>query len=78
VVAAKGDGVLAIDVGGGPGLLEGAWERDAQVGVLALAGAVHHAAHHRHLHDRDDTAAQLAAIRPVPDFVRAKAAADAY
>ena len=32
------------------GLLEGAGQRDADVGVLALARAVHDAAHHRHLH----------------------------
>src|SRR6266581_859145 len=31
------------------GLLEGAGKRDADVGVLALAGAVDHADHHRHL-----------------------------
>src|SRR6267142_3289470 len=31
------------------GLLEGAGKRDADVGMLALAGAVDHAAHHRHL-----------------------------
>src|SRR6266852_7983966 len=39
----------AVHEDGRLGLLEGAGERDADIGVLALAGAVDHAAHHRHL-----------------------------
>ena len=50
VVAAQGYGVLAVHVYGRLGLLEGAGKGDPQVGVLRLAGAVHHAPHHRHLH----------------------------
>src|SRR2546430_1250029 len=46
-VAFERDLELAIHVHGGLGLLEGARQRDADVRVLRLPGAVHHAAHHR-------------------------------
>src|SRR5271157_1357759 len=48
-VAAEGGGEFAVDVDGGFGLLEGAGEADAQVGVLGFAGTVDDAAHDRYL-----------------------------
>src|SRR6185312_11207951 len=45
VVALEGGEELAVDVDGGLGFLEGAGERDADVGVLGFAGAVDDAAH---------------------------------
>src|SRR6476661_55785 len=50
VVAAQGQGLLAVDEDGGRRSLAGARQADADVGVLALAGAVDDAAHHGHLH----------------------------
>src|SRR6266478_2725858 len=48
-VALEGQLEGAVHEHGRLGLLEGAGERDADIGVLALAGTVDHAAHHRHL-----------------------------
>src|ERR1700731_2263321 len=49
VVALEGELERAVHEDRGLGLLEGAGQRDADVGVLGLAGTVHHAAHHRDL-----------------------------
>src|ERR1043166_9016637 len=43
--AAQGHGLLAVDEHRRGGLFAGAWQRNADVGVLALARAVHDAAH---------------------------------
>ena len=50
VVAFESGGELAVDVDRGLGFFEGAGQRDADVGVLGFAGAVHDAAHDGELH----------------------------
>src|ERR1017187_3874501 len=64
----------AIDVHGGLGFLKGARQRNPDVGVLALAGTVHHAAHHRDLHGLHAGMGGLPVRHPLAqvslDFVR--------
>src|SRR5581483_1103953 len=50
VVALEGDGLLAVLIDRRYRPLAGSGEADADVGVLALARAVHHATHHRDGH----------------------------
>src|SRR5688500_8653878 len=49
-IALQRDGLRSVDVDRGDGHLAGAGQADADVGVLGLSGAVHHAAHHRDAH----------------------------
>ncbi len=50
LVAFERDCLLSIHKHWCYGVLPGAWQADADVGVLALTRAVHHATHDRHLH----------------------------
>src|SRR5262245_34884545 len=58
-VAAQRDGFLAVDEHRRGGCLASAGQADADVGVLALAGAVDDAAHDRDLHRFDAGVARL-------------------
>ena len=59
VVAAQGQRLLAVDEDRRRRRLAGAGQADADVGMLALAGAVDDAAHHRDLHLLDAGVARL-------------------
>src|SRR3974390_452533 len=48
-IAAQRGVELAVDVNGSLGFLKGAWQADAEIGVLRFAGAVDHATHDREL-----------------------------
>src|SRR6185312_13077516 len=69
MVALEGGEELAVDVDGGLGFLEGAGERDADVGVLGFAGAVDDAAHYRDVEPLDARIARLPFRHGVADEV---------
>ena len=68
-VALQRHGQLAIDVDRSLGILKGAGKRDADVGVLAFAGAVDDAAHHGHLHLLDAGVVRLPVRHGLGDVV---------